>query len=74
MAMAGIEKRGDYRPRRQREQQAYRLVLLGSTTGLVGVVTLALAIAGVTGAFPPIILLLICAWSVWRFKRVTGQR
>lgn len=72
--MAGIEKRGDYRPRRQREQEAYRLVLLGAGTGIVGTVTLVLAILGVTGAIPPIILLLISVWSVWRFRRVTGQR
>jgi hypothetical protein len=72
--MADLQKRGEYRPRRQREQQAYRLALVGAGTGLAGVVTLVLAIAGVTGAFIPIILLLICAWSVWRFRHVTGQR
>jgi hypothetical protein len=72
--MPGLEKRGDYRPRSQREKEAFRLVLLGSGTGIVGAVTLVLAIAGVTGALPPIILLLICAFCVWRFMRVTGQR
>ena len=72
--MAGLEKRGDYRPRRQREQEAYRLVLLGAGTGVAGIVTLVLAIAGVTGAIAPIILLLIAVWCVWRFRRVTGQR
>ena len=72
--MAGIEKRGDYRPRHQREQEAYRLVLLGTGTGLAGIVTLVLAIVGVTGTIPPIILLLISVWCVWRFRRVTGQR
>jgi hypothetical protein len=72
--MAGIEKRGDYRPRSQREKEAYRLVLLGGGTGVVGVVTLVLAIAGVTGAVPPIILLMISAFCIWRFMRVTGQR
>jgi hypothetical protein len=72
--MANLQKRGDYKPRRQREKEAYRLALLGSGTGLVGLVTLALAIVGVTGAFPPIILLLISCWCVWRFMRVTGKR
>jgi hypothetical protein len=72
--MAGIEKRGDYRPRSQREKEAYRLVLLGGGTGVVGIVTLVLAIAGVTSALPPIILLLIAVWCAWRFRRVTGQR
>ena len=72
--MAGIEKRGDYRPRSQREREAYRLVLFGAGTGVAGIVTLVLAIANVTGAIPPIILLLIAVWCAWRFRRVTGQR
>ena len=50
------------------------LLLLGGGTGVVGIVTLVLAIAGVTGAVPPIILLLVSAFCVWRFMRVTGQR
>ena len=72
--MPGIEKRGDYKPRSQREKEAYRLVLLGGGSGAAGVVTLVLAIADVTGLIPPIILLLVAVWSAWRFMRVTGQR
>jgi hypothetical protein len=72
--MANLQKRGDYTPRSQREKHAYRLVLFGSGTGLAGVVTLGLAIAGVTGFFPPIILILISVFCVWRFMTVTGQR
>jgi hypothetical protein len=73
-AMAGIEKRGDYRPRSQREREAYRLVLFGAGSAVAGLVTLVLAIANVTGAIPPIILILISVWCVWRFMRVTGRR
>jgi CHASE2 domain-containing sensor protein len=74
--MAGIEKRGDYKPRSQREKEAYRLVLAGGGTGVAGVITFVLAVAGVgvTGFFPPILLLLLSAFFVWRFMRVTGQR
>lgn len=72
--MAGIQKRGDHLPRRQREQQAYRLVLAGAGTGVAGVVTLVLAVAGVMGLGLPIVLLLVCAVSVWRLMKVTGQR
>jgi hypothetical protein len=72
--MAGIEKRGDYTPRTQREKQAYRMVQAGVGTGLAGVVTLVLAVAGVTSAFWPIVLILISAFCVWRFMRITGQR
>ena len=72
--MAGIEKRGDYKPRSQREKQAYRLVLAGGGTGVAGAAGLLLAIVGVTSAFWPIILLLISALCIWRFMHVTGQR
>jgi hypothetical protein len=72
--MANLQKRGDYTPRSQREKQAYRLAVGGVGTGLVGGVTFVLAIAGVTSFFAPIILLLLSAWCVWRFMRVTGQR
>jgi len=72
--MAGIEKRGDYKPRGQREREAYRLVLAGTGTGLAGIVTLVLSVAGVSSAIWPIILLLISVFCVWRFRRVTGQR
>ncbi len=72
--MPGIEKRGDYKPRSQREKEAYRLAVAGAGTGLVGVVTFVLAVVGVTSAIWPIILLLISVFCVWRFMRVTGQR
>ncbi|MCL2418526.1 MAG: hypothetical protein FWD04_04480 [Conexibacteraceae bacterium] len=72
--MADLQKRGDYRPRRDREKEAYRLVLFGGGTGVAGIVTFVLAVAGVTSFFPPIVLILISIWCVWRFMRVTGQR
>lgn len=72
--MAGIEKRGDYKPRSKREQEAYRLVLAGTGTGLAAIVTLLLAVVGVSSAIWPIILVLIAVFCVWRFRQVTGQR
>jgi hypothetical protein len=72
--MPGIEKRGDYKPRSQREKEAYRLVVAGTGTGLVGIVTFVLAVAGVMGFLLPIILVLISVVCVLRFMRVTGQR
>lgn len=72
--VAGIEKRGDYRPRGQREKEAYRLVLLGGGTGVVGIVALVLTVVGVASAFWPIIFLLISAFCIWRFMRATGRR
>ena len=72
--MADLQKRGDYTPRRAREQRAFRLVQAGAVTGGAGVVTLVLSIAGVMGLGIPIILLLATAAIVWRFMVVTGQR
>ncbi|HWE59117.1 MAG TPA: hypothetical protein VG228_05425 [Solirubrobacteraceae bacterium] len=72
--MARIEKRGDYKPRSQREKEAYRLVLAGGGTGVGGVVTLVLAVAGVIGFLLPIVLVLISVVCVWRFMSTTGQR
>jgi predicted RND superfamily exporter protein len=73
--MAGnLQRRGDYRPRRAREQRAYRLAVTGSAAGLVGVVSLVLAIAGVIGATLPIIALIIAALCAFGFMRAVGSR
>ena len=57
-----------------REKRAYRLVQVGSVSGLAGVVTLVLAIVGVMGAGLPILLLVIAALCAYGFMRTTGQR
>ena len=72
--MANLQKRGDYTPRSQREKQAYRMVQLGGGTGIAGVVTFVLAIAGVVGFVIPIILILVAVFCGWRFTQITGQR
>ena len=71
--MADLQKRGSYTPRRVREQRAYRLVLAGSATGAVGVVGLVLAIAGVTSAGWPIVLLIVSALCLVMFRRNVGR-
>ncbi|MGH2843449.1 MAG: hypothetical protein ACRDKL_07690 [Solirubrobacteraceae bacterium] len=72
--MANLQRRGEGRPRRAREQHAYRLVQAGAATGGLGVLTLVLAVLGVVGAGLPIFLLLATALIAWRFMRITGQR
>jgi hypothetical protein len=72
--MANLEKRGNYTPRRSREQRAYRLAVSGSVAGVVGVGGLVLAVAGVVGAWLPIIALLIAALCAWGFMRAVGTR
>jgi hypothetical protein len=73
--MAGdLQRRGSYTPRRAREQRAYRLVVASSVSGIVGVVGLVLAVAGVVSAALPIIALLIAALCAFGFMRTVGTR
>jgi hypothetical protein len=72
--MANLQKRGDYTPRRVREQRAYRLAVAGTASGVVGVVGLVLAIAGVIGATLPIVALIIAAICAVRFMVNVGAR
>jgi hypothetical protein len=67
--MANIDKRGNYVPRRQRERRAYQLAVGGTTAGVVGVVTLVLAVAGVLSWGLPIILLIVAALCYVGFQR-----
>ena len=72
--MANLQKRGGYTPRRNREQRAYRLVMVGGTTGALGALGLVLAIAGVIGAGIPVILLIVSVICLFMFRSTTGQR
>jgi predicted RND superfamily exporter protein len=72
--MSNLDRRGGYTPRRARQERAYRLVVTGSAAGVVGVVTLVLAIAGVIGATLPILAFIIAAICAFGFLRTTGQR
>ena len=72
--MADLERRGGYTPRRVREQRAYRLAVGGGVAGVVGVVGLVLAVAGVITAALPIIALLIAALCVLGFRSTVSSR
>jgi len=69
--MSNLDRRT---PRSVREKRAYRLVQVGALSGVAGVVTLVLAIAGVMGAGLPILLLIIAALCAFGFMRTTGMR
>jgi fatty acid desaturase len=71
--VADLQKRGSYTPRRAREQRAYRMVVTGGVAGGVAVVGLVLAIAGVVGAWLPILALIVAALAVVGFRRSVGQ-
>jgi hypothetical protein len=73
-AVADIQKRGSYTPRRVREQRAYRLVVTGGVAGAVGVVTLVLAVAGVIGAGVPVIAFIVAAICLILFRQTVSGR
>jgi hypothetical protein len=72
--MSNLQKRGGYTPRRQREQRAYRMVVVGGGAGALGVVTLVLAAVGILSWTLPVILLIVAAICMVGFQRTTGQR
>lgn len=72
--MSNLDRRRGYTPRRAREQRAYRLAMVGGTAGVVGVVSLILAVVGVITWALPIIALIVAAICMFGFQRTTGQR
>jgi hypothetical protein len=72
--MANLQKRGNYTPRRVREQRAYRLVVVGGVAGAVGVVGLGLSIAGLISAGIPIIALIVAAICLVLLRSTVGNR
>ena len=71
--MAGLQKRGSYTPRRAREQRAYRLVQVGSGAAVVGVAGVVLTVAGIVGAWLPILAFIIAAVCIFMFRSVTSR-
>lgn len=70
--MNGLQKRGNYTPRRVRERRAYQLAVGGAVAGVVGVVGLVLSVVGVIGATLPILALVVAAICVYLFRRVVS--
>ena len=72
--MSNLDRRGNYTPRRVREQRAFRLAQAGGVTGVAGVAGVVLAVVGVIGAGLPILLLIISALCAFGFVRTVGKR
>lgn len=72
--MSNLDRRGGYTPRRVREQRAYRLAVVGATTGGLGVITLVLSVVGVVSLGIPVILLIVAALCAYGFVRTTSRR
>jgi hypothetical protein len=67
--MSDLERRESRTPRRVREQRAYRYAVTGATAGVVAVVGLILAIAGVLGStlwLVAAVVAAICGVLFWR--------
>ena len=72
--MSNLEKRGNYTPRRAREQRAYRLVLTFGVSATVGVVSGVLWIVGLIGGVIPLIALIVAVISAVLFRSMTRSR
>src|SRR3954469_24240716 len=71
--MSGLEPSRPRTPRRTREQRAYRLVMTGGAFGVVAVVGLVLAIAGVLGWGIPLIAAVVAIVCFMLFRRAFGR-
>jgi ABC-type bacteriocin/lantibiotic exporter with double-glycine peptidase domain len=58
--------------RRTREQRAYRLVLAGSAAGVIAVVGLVLAIAGVLSLGIPVLAAIVAVVCLLLFRRTVS--
>jgi len=59
--------------RRQKEQRAYTLSLVGGGAGIAAVVFLVLAIVGVVGLGPTILAALVAIGAAFGFRRTVGS-
>ena len=71
-AMADLSRRGNYTPRRVREQRAYRLAMAGGTAGVAAVVTFVLAIVGIGSFGIPVLLAIVAAVCFLLFRRMVS--
>jgi putative flippase GtrA len=70
--MADLSRRGDYTPRRTREQRAFRLAVAGGTAGAVAVVTFVVAIVTSLSFAIPVIAAIIAAVCFFLFRRIVS--
>jgi hypothetical protein len=73
--MADIERRPPSRlPRRQREQRAYQLVLATTVLGVIAVIGIVLAIAGVIGGGLPVVAAILAVLCGLWLRRLLSAR
>lgn len=66
-------RRGTGLSRRQREERAYRLAVVGGVAGLVAVAAIVLAVVGVVGSGVPVLALMIAAICGLLFRRTVSS-
>jgi hypothetical protein len=73
--MSSLEPRGGSgMSRRDRERRGYQLVVAGGVAGVVAVVGVVLAIAGVIGAGLPLVAAVVAVVCWIMFRRLVGSR
>lgn len=60
--------------RRQKEQRAYSLVLVGGGAGIAAVVLVALAVVGIVGIGPALLAAIVAAVAWFAFRRTVDSR
>ena len=68
----GLTPRGDYTPRRVREQRAYRLMLAGGAASAVTVVGVVLAAVGIVGFGLPLVAAIVAIVCFVMFRRTVS--
>lgn len=71
--MSTPARRPSHTPRRQREQRAYTVTMVGGTAAVITVVGAILAIAGVLGWTIPILAAIVTAVCFLLFRRAVGR-
>ena len=72
--MSDLTPRGDYTPRRVREQRAYRLAMTGGAASLVAVAGVVLAVLDIVGGALPVVAALVAVICFLMFRRVVSSR
>ena len=70
--MSDLTPRGNYTPRRVREQRAYRLAMVGGGASLVAVAGVVLAILNVVSGAIPVLAAVIAVICFVMFRRVVS--
>ena len=72
--MSDLTPRGDYTPRRVREQRAYRLAMAGGAASLVAVAGVVLAILDIVSGALPVAAIVVALVCFVLFRRLVSGR